>query len=110
MAGAFRLTARIGPRVEKTQHASLAEAIAAIEARLGRTGREPTREVLGRRYDPETQVSGRFEIRGPGGVRGGVDVHGDGSAQAYRGWIRKQPVEPDPGETPLEALRRALHG
>ncbi len=108
MPGAFRLTARIGPRVDKSQHASLEEAVAAVEARLGVTGRQHRREVLGRTYDPDEQVTGRFELRGPGGVRGGVDVRGDGSAQAYRGWLRKEPVEPLPGETPGDALRRAL--
>ena len=63
--------------------------------------------MLGREYAPERQVTGRFELRGPG-VRGGVDVRGDGSAQAYRGRIRKQLVEPEPGESAVEALSRAL--
>ncbi len=106
----FRLTARIGPRVEKTRHASLDEALAALEERLGAAGREHDREVLGRTYGAGDQVTGRFEVRGPGGVRGGVDVRGDGSSQAYRGWVRKQPVEAQPGETPGAALRRALQG
>jgi hypothetical protein len=104
----FRLTARIGPKVDKSRHASLEEALAALEDRLGAAGRERTREVLGRTYDAGSQVTGRFELRGPGGMRGGVDVRGDGSAQAYRGWVRKQPVEAQPGETPADALRRAL--
>jgi len=104
----FRLKARIGPRVEKTRHASLDEAVGAVEARLGAPRRQHSREVLGRSYDAGEQVTGRFELRGPGGVRGGVDVRGDGSAQAYRGWLRKEPVEPLPGETAGEALRRAL--
>ena len=108
MRAAFRVIARVGPRVEKTRHATLEEALATLDARLGRAGREPEREVLGRRYDPATQVSGRFEVRGPGGARGGVDVRGDGSAQAYRGWVRKEPLEPAPGETAVDALRTAL--
>jgi hypothetical protein len=102
------LKARIGPRVEKTRHASLDEAVREVESRLGAPGRQHRREVLGRTYDPDQQVTGRFEVRGPGGVRGGVDVRGDGSAQAYRGWLRKEPVDPLPGETAGEALRRAL--
>ena len=42
------------------------------------------------------------------GVRGGIDVRGDGSAEAYTGWIRKQLVESEGDESPVESLRRAL--
>jgi hypothetical protein len=52
-------------------------------------------------------VTGRFELRGPG-VRCGVDVRGDGSAEAYTGRIRKVPVAADPGETAVQALERTL--
>ncbi len=104
----FRLTARIGPRVEKTRHASLDEAVAAVEARLGAPRRQHTREVLGRSYDAGEQVTGRFEVRGPRGVRGGVDVRGDGSAEAYTGWVRKRVVVPQDGESAIDALRRSL--
>jgi hypothetical protein len=68
---------------------------------------EPTRKVLGREYAPSAQVSGRFEVRGPG-ARGGIDVHGDGSMVAYAGRIRKVIVEPESGESVLDALGRAL--
>ena len=70
--------------------------------------REPAREVLGRTYGPGDQVASRFELRGPGGARGGLDVLGDGSARAFRGWLRKEPLDPAPGETALDALRTAL--
>jgi hypothetical protein len=43
-------------------------------------------------------------------VRGGVDVRGDGSAEAFRGRIRKHVVAREPGETAVDALRRALQG
>ena len=69
----------------------------------------PRREVLGREYAPERQVAGRFELRGPG-ARGGVDVRGDGSAEAYRGWIRKQLIGQRDGESAVQALARALRG
>jgi hypothetical protein len=46
-------------------------------------------------------------VRGPG-VRGGIDVRGDGSAEAYRGWLRKRLVEARKGESAVDALRRAL--
>jgi hypothetical protein len=65
--------------------------------------------VLGREYAAGEQVSGRFELKGRG-VRGGVDVHGDGSLVAYRGRIRKVVIEPASGESALDALGRALRG
>lgn len=65
------------------------------------------RSALGRSYAPEAQVTGRFELRGPR-CRGGVDVRGDGTAEAYTGWIRKRVVERRGDETAVQALRRAL--
>jgi hypothetical protein len=41
-------------------------------------------------------------------VRGGIDVRGDGSAEAFVGRITKTLVEAGPEESPVEALRRAL--
>ena len=49
----------------------------------------------------------RVEVAGPG-TRGGVDVRGDGSAEAYTGRWRRVLVARDPGETAYDALRRAL--
>jgi hypothetical protein len=65
--------------------------------------------VLGREYAAQDQVAGRFEVRGPG-VRGGMDVRGDGSRVAYTGRIRKAVVEPRSGESVLAALGRTLSG
>lgn len=107
--GAFTITARVGPQVAKSRHHSLDEALAALEAQLGGARRAPERRVLGRTYESVGQVAGRFEVKGPG-VRGGIDVRGDGSAEAYRGWIRKQLVEQQPGESAVDALRRELGG
>ena len=72
-------------------------------------GAEPAarREVLGREYSPERQIAGRFELRGPG-ARGGIDLRGDGSAEAYVGWIRKKLVERAGDETAVQALGRSL--
>ena len=63
--------------------------------------------MLGREYAPGGQVSGRFELRGPG-ARGGVDVRGDGSAEAFTGWVRKAVVVPEGRETAVQALGRVL--
>jgi hypothetical protein len=105
---AWTLKARLGAKVERTRHASLDEALAAIAARIDGVAPRETARAMARAYEPSRQVAGRFEVAGPGGVRAGLDVRGDGSAQAFRGWIRKRVVEQRDGESPLDALRRAL--
>ncbi len=104
----YKLTARVGPKVEKLRFATLDEAFAELDRRVSAPAREPARRALGREYEPVQQVAGRFELRGPGGLRCGVDVRGDGSAEAYRGRVRKQLVVQEPGETAVAALRRTL--
>jgi hypothetical protein len=105
----FRVVARVGPKVEKERYGSLDEALEALAARIGNgVARRDGRRVLGRDYDAVRQVAGRFELKGPGGVRGGIDVRGDGSAEAYTGWVRKKVVEPERNENAVQALGRAL--
>jgi hypothetical protein len=62
-------------------------------------------KVLGR-YEPAQQVVGRIELAGPGGLRAGIDVRGDTSAQAWTGRVRRQLVDAREGESAYEALRR----
>ena len=69
-----------------------------------RRGRE---RGLVRDVEPVAQVALRAEVAGRG-VRGGVDVRGDGSAEAFTGRWRRVLVEREPGETAHGALRRAL--
>ena len=54
------------------------------------------------------QVVTRGELRGPGGLRAGIDVRGDGDAQAYTGRIRRQLIDVFPREDAYQALRRML--
>ena len=61
--------------------------------------------MLGR-WEPQQQVAARLQL----GRRGGVDIRGDGSAEAYTGWLRRRLVEQRSGESPYDALRRQLLG
>ena len=108
MGRRWKLKARLGSRVEKSRHDSLDEALDAISARTGVVPRRGTARGIAQSYEPTKQIAGRFELSGPGGVRGGLDVRGDGSAEGYRGLMRKRLVEPEGDESPLDALRRAL--
>jgi hypothetical protein len=107
---AYKLTVRRRGATARERFASLPEALAALEARLDeltpgqRRGRE---RGLARELAPVEQVALRGEVAGPG-VRGGVDVRGDGSAEAFTGRWRRVLVAREAGETAYDALRRAL--
>jgi hypothetical protein len=98
--------------VRKERHADLSAALDAME-RIGAelsdgAEAQPAGGTLIRRIEPVQQVVGRIEIAGPGRLRGGVDVRGDGSSEAYTGRVRRTLVEQRPGESAYGALRRAL--
>ena len=109
---AYTLTIRRGPRVERERFAGLTEMLAAVEQR----GRELERAAdappvggrLMRRIDPVQRVTARLEVSGPGRLRAGVDVRGDGSSEAFTGRIRRRLVEQRRGESSYDALRREL--
>jgi hypothetical protein len=108
----YRVTVRAGPKVEREQHDQLTNALTAVE-RLGRkleqsTDARPMGGGLTRRFEPVQQVVARIELAGPGRLRAGVDVRGDGSSEAFTGRLRRQLVEQRRGESPYDALRRAL--
>jgi hypothetical protein len=111
----WTLTVRSGPHVERVRCGSLGAAMDAMEQRmdeLAPTARREAIQVFRRRYDAIRQVAVRAEVAGPGGpfgrLRGGVDLRGDGSAEAYSGRLRRSLVELLPGETPYDGLRRVL--
>ena len=102
---------RVGPKVDREKFAGLDAALDALEA-LGTelertTDAEPVSTLFGRDYEPAQLVSARLELRGPG-VRAGVDVRGDGSSEAFTGRVRRRLVSQRGGESPYDALRRAL--
>lgn len=106
---AYRVTFRIGPVVERERFDALEDALIAVEAKLRSMGGRPqrgTRSVLGRDYEPVRQVAARAEVKGPRGLRAGIDLRGDGSCEAWTGRLGRRPVEQDPGEDAFAALRR----
>jgi len=113
--GAFRLTIREGPRVKRLRLAGLDEALDLLEERMSeleRTARRPAIDLKVRQFEPVAQVAARGEVSGPGrlrpAIRAGVDVRGDGSAEAWLGRVRREVVEQRAGESAYAALRRAL--
>jgi hypothetical protein len=111
---AYTLTIRAGARVRKDQHPELEEALGMLE----REGRELERDAdarprggtLLRRLEPVQIVVGRLELRGPGRLRAGVDVRGDGSSEAFSGRLRRSVIAQRDGESAYDALRRELAG
>ena len=115
MRGFYTVTIRHGPKVARSRHVSLADAMVALETELrARSGeaRRGTIDVKVRQFEPVAQVAVRGEVAGPGrlfpAVRAGVDLRGDGSAEAYVGRVHRRLVTQEPGESPYAALRREL--
>lgn len=108
---AFRVIIRRRGGVEKSAFATLEAALDALESetRVAANTQVPRVErALGRDYEPGQQVAVRGELRGPGRLRAGIDVRGDGSAEAHRGGVRRQPIVPADREDAWAALRREL--
>jgi hypothetical protein len=110
--GGYRVTVRAHPRNEKQRFGDLDAAIDAIERR-GRVletdaHEQPVGGTLIRRIDPVQIVVARLELAGPGRLRAGVDVRGDGSSEAFTGRVRRQLVEQRDGESAYDALRRVV--
>jgi hypothetical protein len=113
----WTLTVRNGPRVERSRFETLPATLAALEQRLDELSPQARRDsvqVLRRRFDAARQVAVRGEVSGPErlvpSVRGGVDLRGDGSVEAYTGRWRRSLVPLQAGETAYDGLRRALGG
>ena len=98
--------------MRKRHYSALTDALSGLELE----GRElqasadgrPEGGTLIRRLEPVQIVVARLELRGPGQLRAGVDVRGDGSSEAFTGRLRRQVVGQREGETAYEALRREL--
>jgi hypothetical protein len=111
----YRVLIRHGPKVERREFATLDDALELIEARCRALTAQPRPravKVARRTFEPGQQVTGRAELRGPGGMlaplQAGVDVRGDGSVEAWTGRVRRRPVTREQSESAYDALRRVL--
>jgi hypothetical protein len=111
----WKVTVRVGPKVERMTYANRDDALDALGARARELARTPPAKAVDlkyREYTPREQVSARLELAGPErllpSVRAGIDVRGDGSAQPFIGRVHRQLIEPHKGESAAQALRRAL--
>ena len=109
---AYRLKVRAGSKVERSRHDDLDAALRELEERAGELQRSararPVDVKLLRRFDPVQQVTARLELSGPGRLRAGVDVRGDGSVESWTGRLRREVVDQRGGESPIAALRRVV--
>jgi hypothetical protein len=111
MRAVYQIKVRRGPRVEKLKAATLDEALEVLEAKARAAADGPPREAIDvkvRRFEPVQQVAARAELSGPGRLRAGVDVRGDGSTEAWTGRVRRRLIAAEAGESAYDALRRAL--
>jgi hypothetical protein len=100
--------------VSRERAESFEAALELVESRgreLERTARAaPVDTKIMGRFEPVQQVAARIELSGPGRVRAGVDVRGDGSAEAFVGRVRRHVVERRGKESVYAALRRVVGG
>jgi hypothetical protein len=111
--GAYRLTVRHGPKVERETYQMLDDALEALERHAEEVRREgPPEEFRALRdVEPAQRVQARIELSTGRVFRGrevGIDVMGDGALVPYAGVIRKRRLEPPGGETAFDAVRDAL--
>jgi hypothetical protein len=112
---AWKLTVRAGPKVERSRYDRLEDALDALEARARDLVEDATGQTVDlkfRRFEADQQVLARIELSGPERLmprtRAGVDVHGDGSTEAYLGHVTRDVISERKGDTTYKALRRAL--
>ena len=103
---------RLEGTTERSEFSDRRAALDTLEARfrvLSASSRRRSASAFVRTYEPAQLDVARGEIAGPR-CHGGVDLRGDGSAEAYTGRWRRRLIEQHAGETPYDALRRALRG
>jgi hypothetical protein len=106
----YTLTTRQGPRVDRDRFAHLGEALDAMERRSRELQESADARPVSmlRKFEPVQQVVARLELSGPGRLRAGIDVRGDGSSEAFTGRLRRRLVEQRDGESAYDAVRRVV--
>jgi hypothetical protein len=111
----WKLTVRTGGKVARSRYAELSDALEAAEEAARVAATNAPRKVVDakiRQFEPAQQVITRVELAGPERVlpkvRAGLDVRGDGSAEAYLGRVKRELIEQRRRESAFEALRRVL--
>jgi hypothetical protein len=108
----YAVTVRTRGKVERERYESLREALVAMGREASSLEHAGSGGGVGgrmiRRFDPVAQVIGRIELRGPGRLRAGLDVRGDGSSEAFRGRVRRNLIEQRGKESAFDALEREL--
>jgi hypothetical protein len=106
------LKTQAGATVERDRFDEMGPALEALEHRGEELQKDADARTIdlrvGRRFEPVQQVVARLELSGPGRLRAGIDVRGDGSAEAWTGRVRRRLIKQLPRETPYDALRRSL--
>jgi hypothetical protein len=98
--------------VERVRFDALADALTALERRgaelqAGADAHAVDLKLM-RKVEPVQQVVARLELAGPGRLRAGIDVRGDGSAEAWTGRLGRNLIEQRSRESAYDALRRTL--
>src|SRR5215212_1650477 len=110
--GRYTLTARIRGKVTHERFDDARSALDELERRghtlQGRADADVVGGSLMRRFEPEDQVTARLELSGPGRLRLGVDIRGDGTAVPFTGRLIRKPVQRRDGESAYDALRRVV--
>ena len=107
----YRVTVREGPRVIRIRVRTIEAALDELERgarKAAAAAGAPSVDLWVRRFEPVQQVVARVELSGPGRLRAGIDVRGDGSAEGYTGRLRRRLVAQFEGEAAWDALRRVL--
>jgi hypothetical protein len=112
VASGYTVTVRTQGTPHKHRFDELDQALTGLEREARELAARADHRSYGgnliRRLDPARIVVARLELSGPGGVRAGVDVRGDGSSEAFRGRFRRRVLEQRGDESPYDALRRAV--
>ena len=110
----YAVTVRTRGKVKRFRFGSLGDALSVLRTSAAELEHDRHTSRVGgsllRRFDPVAQVVGRVELSGPGRLRAGVDVRGDGSSEAFRGRIRRRLIEQRRDESACDALAREVGG